>query len=356
MRKYIKAKRRHEKVKEDLAILNDDKEFRYPKGMKPFSSPPDQEELDRAWSKTVGQEFTLEIIFERDCSKRDALQVIHHTLAKTSKEIDEEAIRERMNATRTAAQKEKLKERCMKVLNDAWSDEGAKLLGLEAPLRKRINNKVMDDSIEERYINMVEKIKKELKMEEQKKEEQEKLEQKKKEELLTKQPEILLKKVVEDIAEKKMAEMNGMEVDDTNNEKGKMLVNVLKNGKSPGQDPGHNQKGTKGKKGTQAAISTKGKGQVQDINEQWKVKGHQYKGGKGKGKTIKGQRSSKGKGKGKGKSNQTRTGKGPGNWGQKGPIGQKGNYKEGKNGGKGKGKGKRNKGNTQAWKGSSWLS
>jgi hypothetical protein len=41
---------------------------------------------------------------------------------------------------------------------------------------------------------MVENIKKELKMEEQKKEEQEKLEQKKKEELLTKQPEILLKK------------------------------------------------------------------------------------------------------------------------------------------------------------------
>jgi hypothetical protein len=56
------------------------------------------------------------------------------------------------------------------------------------------------------------------------------------------------------------------------------------------------------------------------------------------------------------KSNQTKTGKGPGNWGQKGPIGQKGSYKEGKNGGKGKGKGKRNKGKTQAWKGSSWLS
>lgn len=117
--------------------MNDDNEFRYPKGMKPFSSPPDQEELDSAWSKCQGQEFTLEVMFEKDCPRREALMVIHHTLAKTSKEVDEEAIREIMNFTTAAAQKEKLKERRMKVLNDAWSDEGAKALGTRSTIAQQ---------------------------------------------------------------------------------------------------------------------------------------------------------------------------------------------------------------------------
>ena len=72
------------KVDNDL-MQKDTTCTKYPQGMRAFKACPTEGELDQVWSKCVDEDVSINITLKKGCTRRMAMELLHHQMIKEHK-------------------------------------------------------------------------------------------------------------------------------------------------------------------------------------------------------------------------------------------------------------------------------
>jgi hypothetical protein len=295
MRKYLKSQEQIKSLQSDVKFFSDNlDQKRYPSGIRPHGSPPSLTELDESWSHAAGGDFEVKFIVAKDMTRRQSMQSLHWQLARLNKDIELEAREERVQHLRVAAAKQTFVATMAQVVEDAQSNNGAELLGLDAPLSRSLDQSWVKMTVEAKYKKVFEKIKLENESLRSKNEKKEEEKSKILEKMKSEDPKALMRSLVATAVESALGD--DMSIDDIeDNAKIESLAAAVcealsKKRSSPADGLGQNQSAKPKQHSVQNTKGAKGKGKSRAW---WQT---DYK-PKGKGKGAGGK--SKGKGKGK---------------------------------------------------------
>ena len=330
--KFSRCSNAIDKLSSDIARMSRDPTA-YPPGIKPWKTSLTNTELDQPLETQVDQKWVAASNLPQDCTRRDAIHLIHQSAMTQIKRIELESLTSQLESRRKAASIEQLNEITQQAVKEASKPDCASTLGLTKPIEREVHELAIQAKVDSIYTKIYDEINARL--------EKEKADANaaasKKEEVPPIPPAELLTSVIDKrlhdtlvthslIIDNGMTDQQNIDADAAE-ASNTFVQSMTKNYQSPSKGAGHNRKADSQQNRADAKSSaTKGKNDSDS-------KGHSHL-GKGKGKIR-----SKGKGKQcKGKGWPKQTGKGlP----QK-HLARSPNGNGGKNGGgKGKGNGKR---------------
>ena len=146
------ARRAWKQAKKDVDTFSEQPAFtRYPSGVRPFKVGSENEELDNVWSRTKEGPYELKLVFEKDTAKKTAMRMMHHSAARTIREIDLESLQYHLEATKVAAGKPAYNSAFKKIIEDAANPSMAAELGLAAPITGTFNKVWLEETMGNQY-------------------------------------------------------------------------------------------------------------------------------------------------------------------------------------------------------------
>ena len=206
VRKWTKAKDRTVADARDMEILNG-AGYRYPPGMRPFRSPVEATGLDDPWGDTANAAQTFRVDLPMGCTRRQAMQFVHHAAAKFMKARTMEA-----NAAYVTSLNGKIGKNHFLAAVNQWEPSDTPSLGLEDGLVPKLDSVAITREALKIYTDIVERIRKESADADQSKKAKQEADAKAMEELAKHNPQNLIRSIVEKSVEAKLAK-NEMEVD-----------------------------------------------------------------------------------------------------------------------------------------------
>lgn len=336
VRSYIKTKDRARKAAEEAKFMKENP-GRYPAGTPACSIGLTDGELEFPWTEAAAADYTMNIVFPKGCTRRKAIETLHHTYCKWRKAIECEVAEVKLSILKEEASKGTFLRTCDVLVAETYAMNAGTELGCDPVQRLKPDEQELQKKFTTMYDDTIAKVYKDS---EKKKEEEEKRiakEKKDMEAMMMEQPETLMDAVIDSKVESKVAQA----LKQPTTEETESMSGVSEEGDN---DKSKDKEEIERLKKLCASLQSKngrGPGGAQDSSQQSPLK-RRYNGWKPKGPT--GLADQKGKGGPKGRSlwqGGLSTGKGKGHTEKKGKgKGAKGGSKGWKSGGKGTGRAK----------------
>eukprot|EP00959_Pyramimonas_sp_CCMP1952_P105384 2203132-Pyramimonas_sp.AAC.1 len=165
MAKITRTRVTIEKLSNDVQVLNDKVNRRYPPGCRAFKTSETETELDNVLKGCVDQDSSLAIVLPRGSSRREAMRIIHHETTLFFKQVQLEAKEELREVLKVAGSKDTFVQEGTKIMQSVTDDRGASL-GLDSTRSKPFDPKFVETKLDSMWHQMVDK---EAKKEEQRK-------------------------------------------------------------------------------------------------------------------------------------------------------------------------------------------
>ena len=202
IQKYIKTKERKEALDKDLEYMRESG-FKYPPGTRPFKSQVELNELDdEVLPDALEDDWVFSVKIAKSTRYRDAMLQIHHATAAFIKACYAEAYAQREKAVLKETRKDAFFQSCAEFQFEhaAWEK-----LGLDDPVRKVQNQRLVQRYTEDAYQQMVDKVRSDADKIKKQKEMRDQSEKKKAEELASAQPKQLITEVFAHFARREVA-------------------------------------------------------------------------------------------------------------------------------------------------------
>ena len=113
--KLLKAESKLSHDMADISVLEDlNHGRRYPPGVRPFKSPEEQVELDKGLIDALDDDNALIIKIPTGSSRRDAMEIVHHTCCRVIKSTAAEGLREHISYLKLKVTRDAFRQRCEK--------------------------------------------------------------------------------------------------------------------------------------------------------------------------------------------------------------------------------------------------
>lgn len=163
VKKYVSATMRCDKTKNLISDFeNSADNLRYPNGVKPFKSPPEQETLDNVWNSCRDGDTEVSITIKKGSTIREAMKRIHWECSLMMKRLECESLIAYVEKLKLAAHVNTFKSTCMSTCAKATSSDSYEKLGLDKPLAEKIHQDLLDSKIQELYQRSVDRVKKKV--------------------------------------------------------------------------------------------------------------------------------------------------------------------------------------------------
>ena len=116
---------------------------RYPSGVRPFKCPTTQESVDRPWTKTADNEYQWTIVFPKQATRREAMDVAHWNYCGFIKRLELESLEAHVITMKQIAAKASLVKVCSDIVNDASDPSKFEHLGLENMVMNEVPKEVL---------------------------------------------------------------------------------------------------------------------------------------------------------------------------------------------------------------------
>ena len=152
--KLLKAESKLSHDMADIKVLEDlNHGRRYPPGVRPFKSPEEQVELDKCLINALDDDNALIIKIPKGSSRREAMEIVHHTCCRFIKSTAAEGLREHISHLKLKVTRDAFRQRCEKEAAQEKIDS----LGLDDPSLVHVDQQQICLKIDKAYREIIEK-------------------------------------------------------------------------------------------------------------------------------------------------------------------------------------------------------